>query len=316
MKGITYFAGIGGVETGWKMAGIGTLASVEFDKDNSNFSEFCQQQHELNFPGSEFHLKDVRQAKIELPSEPIWFHASPVCSQFSQANIKGKENGTDKETAGAVAGFIYKNYPKIVTIENVRGYQQSESYKIISKTLSSCGYRITEAVIDMADYGIPQNRVRLFTIACKTHKILIPPKQRPIGWKEAIKGIKLEPDSLSDRQLITARNYLETYQAENLLIQRVGASEDLLVREGTEPCWTLLKHYFTDGQNSRSKVITAITDGEIFNLPLKAIARLQGFPDWYKWSSLDPKLAGCGLGYSVPPGFIKLVSQQILATLS
>ena len=73
----------------------------------------------------------------------------------------------DKETAKSTADFIDAVKPRVVTIENVKGYKDSEAMKIITHALDKNGYTWDADVYNAADFGSYTNRERLIVRAVK-----------------------------------------------------------------------------------------------------------------------------------------------------
>jgi site-specific DNA-cytosine methylase len=168
---------------------------------------------ERNIPHEYLLRYDVRDVDPAWLHRVEWFHASPVCKEFSTAKTGGEESDQDRETAAAVARYIAHHHPTFVTIENVWQYRKSASWQIIYRALRErYGVRIMH--VNMADYGVPQTRKRMIVIAHLDAPA--PPKMRPThmenppeaaslfdvalpkwrGWYEAIEDlIPSLPDS-------------------------------------------------------------------------------------------------------------------------
>lgn len=309
--GITLFSGIGGVSCGLKMAGIANIASVELDITNRPYSADCELTHKANFPEVQFYREQVQDICTKLPKCYI-LQASPVCRNFSAiAKInRASETLADTNLARSVAEAIKSCKPSHFFLEQVPDYQGSRSLGIIQDTLIRDGFAINNAIVDMADYGIAQNRKRFFLLASKERVWRLPPQKPKMGWKEAIAGIDLIPATLTAKQqsALLSSCKLDKYDlSKGLLIQRFGLNTS--IRRHDEPCWTITRSSFTDGKGAnRLNTINVVNSQGIWTLPLRAIARLCGFPDWFQLG----KYAGQGLGYAVPPKFVKQLIQQII----
>lgn len=310
MKTITLFSGIGGVSAGFKMAGVETIAAVELDMNNIKYSKDCQYLYSINFPLCEFWLMEVQDAVKMLPRCDI-LQASPVCSNFSKYSTcnKASESPLDLEMAQATIDAIATTQPRYFMLENVPAYSNSQSFKNIVQFLSKNNYWYDWKIINMANYGIPQNRKRLILLAGLEQFWTFPQEERKVGWLEAIAGLKLDRTTLTGQQLKVAAKYLDIFDKKpDFLIQRVGV--DHAIRFAKDQAWTLTRSMFTDTRGAaRAKVINASIDGKHYNLSYRAIARLCGFPDWF---SLDAKRVGQGLGYAVPPYFVYLCTNKLL----
>lgn len=313
---VVLFAGGGGVEAGLVEAGIRPVVSVELDPTDPELSLLLADNNHLNF--KPYGGKMVRQTVQELaencfpnfPLNPDYLHASPVCSSFSQAKVSGGlEHNQDVEAAIAVAQALSFLQPQCFTLENVPAYQDSQSWYLIEQTLKAEGYRIAATVLDAADYGVAQSRKRFIVKATKDSQPGLPPKQKRIGWYEAIEDLipQLPPSELLPAQQTALNEKLSsTPGIKALLIERTGYRDgNPKVKEPTEPVWTIKKSIFHDHKGSnRSRFIDVWLDsGDVRALTIEAISRLQGFPTWYYLPS-QVSVAGSLLGYSVPPPLI------------
>lgn len=311
LTGITLFSGIGGAAYGMKMAGVDILASVELDVENRAYSEDCQAMSAINFPDADFYLNEVGDVAELLPGCDI-LQTSPVCKNFSQTSFvnSAKESIADIRMAEDTMRSIARCNPTHFFLEQVPAYEGTRSLEIIANALISGGYKIVSDVIDMADYGIPQNRRRFILLATREDKVWgFPPQQRRMGWKEAITGIPLEASTLTFKQeqaLIKALD--DSYDLQKgVLVQRIGLNRS--VRRHDEPCWTITRSSFTDGKGAaRNTSINVVNLSGVWRLPIRAIARLGGFPDSFALG----KHAGQGIGYSVPPRFVRQLLEPVV----
>jgi DNA (cytosine-5)-methyltransferase 1 len=311
---IVLFAGGGGVECGLVQAGIRPIISVEFDPTNPELSNEIANANHLNF--KPYGGKVIRQSVEELaanqflgfPINPDFLHCSPVCSRFTRMN-DGKETQEDINAAIAVSQAILYLQPRSFTLENVPAYENSESWYIIQQTLKGEGYLIASAVLDAADYGVPQSRKWFIAKASRGSIPGLPQKQQRVGWFDAIAS--LIPD-LPFSELLPAQHKALNEKLsvkpglEALLIERIGFRDKPQVREPAEPCWTIKKSIFHDHKGAnRSRFIDVwVAPGEVKALTIDASAIVQGFPSWYCLPS-KVSVAGSILGYSVPPPMIK-----------
>lgn len=262
--------------------------------------------HAINFPGSKFYLNQVREVADQLPNCDI-LQASTVCSSFSIAlnmGSKGGETLKDTQMARDTVTAIKTCDPSHFILEQVAGYQGTRSLGIIVDHLKASGYKITADTIELADYGIPQYRRRFFLIASKSHQWRFPPIHRRVGWLEAIAGVGLSRSRLTNGQkeaLIGLDKTRFDFQ-KGILLQRSGVKSK--ARRHDRPAWTITRSMFTDGRNpkvNRKEVMNVVNLDGVWKFPIKGLARLGGFPDWFEFG----EYGGQGIGYSVPPRFIK-----------
>lgn len=186
MKAGTYFSG-GLVEEGLKGI-IDPVVAVEYDRKISGVYRNNFGQHIVT---ADVRDVDPKELVKHIDGEVEYFHASPVCKNYSQAKSNGGEVELDKETAKSTADFIDAVKPRVVTIENVKGYKDSEAMKIITQALDKNGYKWDADVYNAADFGGYTSRERLIVRAVKDGELPEKPKKQPRkgGWLEAVEDI-------------------------------------------------------------------------------------------------------------------------------
>lgn len=163
MKAIDLFAGLGGWSTGAKMAGVEVVWAA-------NHWPVAVEWHSQNHPQAQHVCQDLHQANWELvPSHDILL-ASPCCQGHSKA--RGKSSGNpqhdaSRSTAWAVVSALEFHRPGIAIIENVPEFTDWSLYPAWSLAMQALGYQLAPHVVDCADLGVPQHRVRLFLVATR-----------------------------------------------------------------------------------------------------------------------------------------------------
>lgn len=313
---VVLFAGGGGVEAGMLRAGIRPVVAVELDPKHPQLSADIIRVHESNF--ADYGCKIINQTVEEVaknnfadfPRKPDFLHASNVCKHFSNATgIKNedREQQEDIDAARAVVTAIEVLQPKNFTLEQVRGFKQSQSFKLILECLESCGYKYYFDVINLADYGVPQARDRLFlSAAINGEPIPLPPVVERVGWYDAIAHLipTMTDSVLLPSQQASVTEYLASNAPTPLLMQRTGSRKEVRARPAHLPAYTQLASRFTDGKLANRNKFADIwlPDGSVKSLSLAAAAIIQGFPDWYQFPA-SLSVAGTIIGNSVPPLF-------------
>jgi DNA (cytosine-5)-methyltransferase 1 len=316
------FSGAGGVAQGMRQAGFIHAWGLEFDPA---IAEIYKANHGQVYVQNILDADPYKFEKVDL------LHASPVCKSFSTANAKKGEKQLDIDCAIKTAQFIQVLQPPTFTLENVQAYGKSKAFNIILEMLYSQGYWVNYQVLNAADFGVAQSRRRLILIAVKSGFIpSLPPKEKHIGWYEAIKDkvhdlpdskladwqLKALPDEIRESLLVPAGNTSfaigepqepsftmtsahGSYNVKAILIENTGARSDraLQTRNADESCWTL-RALGQDGHYHRANAL--LENARIVALDIACLARLQSFPDDYKWSG-KKSLDGKGIGNSVPP---------------
>mgnify|MGYP002766106322 FL=1 len=159
------FAGYGGASFGLKRSGINfeVIGMSEFDN-------FASQLLNANFPGIK-NWGDITEINPkELPDFDFFTGGFP-CQPFSSAGLQLGE--ADKYGRGTLFYHILRicsvKKPEYILLENVKGLTQKKfaaTFKTIKESLKEIGYGdIAYAVLNSKDYGIPQNRERLWMFA-------------------------------------------------------------------------------------------------------------------------------------------------------
>ena len=166
---LTAFSGLGGVETGGVMSGrVRPLGGFEHDPSKPILSEKFGEVQDSNFGdlGHTFHNMTIQTAAekefnmIE-PGSVFWYHGSPVCSNLSNANT-GSKGETDKDISNvdSFSAGIPAIAPSVVTVEQVPAFKDSKGAANLYEVLDDNGYLYQWQILNMADYGVSNDRVR------------------------------------------------------------------------------------------------------------------------------------------------------------
>lgn len=167
-KAIDLFAGFGGWTTGAKKAGVDVVWAANHWQEAVNW-------HGVNHPDTSHVCQDLHQANwSQVPAHDLLL-ASPCCQGHSNARGKGAGNPQHDEsraTAWAVVSAAEVHRPKLVIVENVAEFLDWELYPAWEAAMKALGYALAPHVVDCADLGVPQNRVRLFIVCTRSRKPL------------------------------------------------------------------------------------------------------------------------------------------------
>ena len=169
MKAIDLFAGAGGFSTGATMAGLEVVWAADHWPDAVKW-------HGLNHPDAEHLCQDLHQADwSQVPAHDIML-ASPCCQGHSKARGKAKGNpqhDASRSTAWAVVSAAEYHRPEFVVVENVPEFLDWQLYRPWELAMNALGYTVAPHVVDAADLGAPQNRVRMFLVLTKSKAPLL-----------------------------------------------------------------------------------------------------------------------------------------------
>jgi site-specific DNA-cytosine methylase len=303
MKAGTYFSGGGLVEEGLKGI-IDPVVAVEYDRKISGVYRNNFGQHIVT---ADVRDVDPKELVKHIDGEVEYFHASPVCKNYSQAKSNSGEVELDKETAKSTAEFIDAVKPRVVTIENVKGYKDSEAMKIITKTLDKNGYTWDSDVYNAADYGGYTSRERLIIRAVKDGELPEKPKKQPRkgGWLEAVEDIL---PTLTVKESGVAPWMDARLKADGIDWQKV---EKPLYVMGSAYADGKIPHAYGDDilptLRTKSGDVIIMPGGKVLRADGRVLARITGLGDDYKLpktESLAHTIIGNGIPVQLTQGVI------------
>ena len=162
---LDFFSGVGGFRHGLELAGMKCIGFCEKDK-------FARKSYEAMYDtkGEWFHDDITTIDPLRLPKADLWCAGSP-CQNVS---IAGKRAGIYGERSGLFFTFVEliksqkeEDKPEWVLLENVKGLLSSgggRDYLDYLSILDESGYDLEWQVFNSKDYGVPQNRERIYTI--------------------------------------------------------------------------------------------------------------------------------------------------------
>lgn len=294
IKAGTYFSGGGLVEEGLKSI-IDPVIAVEYDEKISGVYRNNFGQHIVT---ADVRDVDPRELVKQIDGEVEYFHASPVCKNYSQAKSNHAEVELDKETAASTAEFINAVKPKVVTIENVKGYKDSDAMKTITDALDANGYTWDADVYNAADYGGYTNRERLIVRAVRDGKLPAKPKKmaRKSGWYEAVADII---PTLTEKKNGVAPWMDIRLKADGIDWRNIDKP---LYVMGSAYADGKIPHAFADELlptlRTKSGDVIVMPDGKVYRAMGRVLARVSGVSDDYKMpfsESLSHTIIGNGI---------------------
>jgi DNA (cytosine-5)-methyltransferase 1 len=212
LRYFSYFGGVGGVCAGAQDAGLEVVGTVEIDPAIAAI-------HKANFPYADCRVANVLDVDPSTLPDFDFFWSSNPCPNFSTAKQNGGETELDIALAQSVANVIQYKRPRYFALENVRGYAKSKSLGIITDELDRQGYSFNVLILDAANYGVPQNRIRLILRATLDSNLRdLPPTHskggglftKPwVSWYEAIADLlpSCKKTHLTEKQAIAFEKY-------------------------------------------------------------------------------------------------------------
>lgn len=307
IKAGTYFSGGGLVEEGLKGI-IDPVVAVEYDEKISGVYRNNFGQHIVT---ADVRDVDPKELVKQIDGEVEYFHASPVCKNYSQAKSNHVEVELDKETAASTAEFINAVKPKVVTIENVKGYKDSEAMKIITDALDANGYTWDADVYNAADYGGYTNRERLIVRAVRDGKLPEKPKKmaRKSGWYEAVADII---PTLTEKKNGVAPWMDIRLKADGIDWRHIDKP---LYVMGSAYADGKVPHAFADELlptlRTKSGDVIVMPDGKVYRAMGRVLARVSGVSDDYKMP-FSENLSHTIIGNGIPTQLTEHVIAPLL----
>lgn len=296
--------GAGGQAIGLEQAGFNTLAHVEYDKHACNTLR-------LNRPTWNVIEQDVREFSAKPFVGVDLFAGGVPCPPFSKAGMQLGSND-ERDLFPEALRLISECKPRAVMLENVRGFLDAvfTDYRLrLRDRLKELGYDASWHLLNASDYGVPQLRPRVVIIAIRND--LSANFYPPIPLSDG-KIPKTVGETLID---LMAANGWEgavswAAKANEIAPTLVGGSKK---HGGADLGPTRAKRAWASlGVNGKSLANEAPPPAfsEMPKLTLRMTARIQGFPDSWKFSG-GKTAAYRQIGNAFPPPVAQAVANRI-----
>ncbi len=330
---IDLFCGAGGLTRGLVSEGFDVRAAFD------NWAPAVR-SYRLNFPSHPCFQDDVaninteRLAALGLMDVDL-VAGGPPCQGFSAQRIGANEDHRN-ELVHAFGQVVINVRARMFIMENVRGLLGGRGRATVSRfvaEMEAAGYQVTHRVLDAAEYGVPQNRLRVFFVGRRrdTTDCFTFPVPTVVRWRTVAEALADLPKLPADHvpfpgdPLHRRSRLSELNQRRIALIPPGGGFEDLPVdlrvachKNGA----ARIGHRAVYGRlhpDRPAGTITARFDSftrgrfghpaEPRNLTLREGARLQSFPDDHQFVGTQEEIAA-QIGNAVPPLLAKAVARS------
>lgn len=324
MKIISLFSGAGGLDLGFVRAGFDIAMANEFDK-----TIWATYEKNHRAPLIKGDIRDIKES--DFPDKVDGIIGGPPCQSWSEA---GALRGIDDDRGKLFFDYIRilrDKQPKFFLAENVSGMlsnRHSEAVQNIVSRFEECGYDVTIDLVNAADYGVPQDRKRVFYIGFRKDlnvKFKFPEPTTPLAeqkktMSDAIgdlvdSAVPALPKNKTNGKLeipnheyftgaystiFMSRNRVRAWDQQAFTVQASGrqcqlhpqAPEMILVEKN--------KRIFVPGKEELYRRLT-----------VRECARIQGFPDDFEFIYTDVNTGYKMIGNAVPVDLAYIIAKSI-----
>lgn len=303
MRVLSLFSGIGGLDSGFSEAGFDIVWANDFDK-------YAVETYKANY-NAPIICGDINAIELDtLPDFDVLIGGFP-CQPFSMMGAElGFEDARGTLFFRIVEIIMYRikngKKPKAIVLENVRTlrtHDQGRTFRTIRKILTEdLGYKVFDAVLNTADYGIPQTRNRTYIVAFSNSEaeFAFPQKQKL--------DLTLQ-DVLEDN--VDPKYFLSDTILPTILSDGTGgykAKSEIDLKIARPLCATMAKMHRACQDNYVTQ------NGRVRRLTPRECARLQGFSDEFVIPVSDSQ-AYKQFGNAVTVSVAKAVAVNVRHTL-
>jgi len=318
---IDLFAGIGGFRLAMQDVGGRCVYSSEWD-------EGAKQTYFQNYGEVPFGDITKQENKNVIPDKFDVLCAGFPCQPFSNAGLKKGIEDTRGTLFYHIAEILKDRQPKAVLLENVRGLisnDQGKTIQTVLRTITGMGYHCnvpqdlidngpisklktecSKMVLCAKDYGVPQNRPRIYIVLWRDD-VRLDYFEYPKPMNEETSVGDILESNVSDKYTISDRLWAghQRRRVENKL--KGNGFGYALFNENSKYTSTLSRRYYKDG----SEILIEQEGKNPRKLTPREAANLQGFPKNFKLADSDVK-AYQQFGNSVAVPVVRMVSEQIV----
>lgn len=304
---VSFFCGCGGLDLGfhgdYDYKGI-RFPRTEFDiiKAYDN-DEKCIVTYNLNLPPVAEQLDLQHYNPKEVPAAEVLIGGFP-CQDFSVAGLRRGLTSERGRLYKAMTRYMMNHKPKVVVGENVMGLGRKfkdgvDALAVITNDLRDCGYRVKVWQMYAPDYGVPQTRRRLIIVAVREDLTGFP--VQPVatfkrGQYRSSKWAIEDLENVVDESVSNQSQYFKALKATS------GTGQGDEVTKADLPSFTIRAtprsriqfHYSLDRR-----------------LTMRECARLQTFPDSFRFPFTSMTTTIKQIGNAVPPMLGSVIAQSI-----
>ncbi|ORY91430.1 hypothetical protein BCR43DRAFT_499102 [Syncephalastrum racemosum] len=177
LKMLEFYSGIGGMHYAADLAGWDVQVCKAFDINN-----VCNDVYKYNFDPNIVGQRQIEALDIAFYDKlavDVWT-MSPPCQPYTRTGLQqGSQDPRSRSFLHVLRVLTHMEHrPKYILVENVKGFEQSDSRDVLVDTLEKCNYTFQEFLLTPLQLGIPNSRLRYYLLA----------KQKPLTFCQAPTG--------------------------------------------------------------------------------------------------------------------------------
>ena len=312
-KFIDLFAGIGGIRIPFQELGGKCVFTSEWDK-------FAQKTYRVNF--GEMPNGDITKiATLDIPDFDILLGGFP-CQPFSQAGLHKGFSDTRGTLFFQIERIIDEkkkngHAPKAFLLENVKqlkGHDKGNTFRVIMAHLKALGYYTTSAILRAGDFGVPQNRERIYIVGFNKDYFNIPDDYEFIYPEPPCIKTRLGnilQDDVDPKYTISDKLYEGHVRRKEEHKKKGNGFGFTMYNKDSIYTNTLSARYYKDG----SEILIEQENKNPRKLTPRECARLQGFPEKFIIPVSDTQ-AYKQFGNSVAVPVISAIANRMLEEIN
>lgn len=303
MRFVDLFAGIGGIRLGFEQVFPDGETVFVSEQDFK-----AQETYRANFSTPEVFAGDIMKVDVgDVPDFDVCLAGFP-CQAFS---IAGKRQGFNDSYRGRSRGTLFAEVirfceakqPKVIFCENVKGlvtHDRGNTLRVIVGAFEEIGYKVHFEVLNSCDFGVPQNRERVF-IVCFRQDVDDSGFVFPtgVGTGRVIRDVL--DDAPVDAKYYLSDVYLETLREHRRKQEAKGNGFGYVVRDLDGVAGALVcggmgreRNLIVDSRPHSlvptTRIKGVVNREDVRKLTPREWARLQGFPEGFVLPVSDTQL--------------------------
>ena len=306
------FSGCGGLDLGFSKEGF----EIVFANENDHL---IWDTFRKNHPSVNLCTKSIRDVcGKDIPGNIDVLIGGPPCQAYSESGVMKGEQDPRGKLLFEYARLLSEIKPKVFLAENVRGILTKKHEGTLGKLYSlfdKHGYDTHFFKFNLADYGIPQDRVRVFFIGTRKDLNI---KELDLGLEKVervtlrsviydLKDSSVPQNEKSD--VLNHEYFVQGYSGRYLTRNRVRGWDD--VSFTIQASARHIPQHPSVIMKEKEKYDYEFENGYSRRLSLRECARIQTFPDDFEFFYTDLRQGYKMVGNAVPPAFASLLARSI-----